>query len=49
LLGLKEGNDVLTLSIGGAYGWTESSSAVVASRIAGLGKVVTIAAGNDVG
>ncbi|KAF8694321.1 hypothetical protein AX14_002085, partial [Amanita brunnescens Koide BX004] len=47
LLGLKEGNDVLTLSIGGAYGWTESSSAVVASRISGLGKVVTIAAGND--
>ena len=46
---MKDGNDILTLSIGGADGWTESSSAVVASRIAGLGKVVTIAAGNDVG
>ena len=49
LLGLKDGNDILTLSLGGPDGWTESSSAVVASRIAGLGKVVTIAAGNDVG
>ena len=48
LRGYKDGNDILTLSLGGADGWTESSSAVVASRIAGLGKVVTIAAGNDV-
>ena len=49
LLGEKDGNDILTLSLGGANGWTESSLAVVASRIAGKGKVVTIAAGNDVG
>ncbi|KAF9467400.1 pyrolysin [Collybia nuda] len=47
LLGFKEGQDILTLSLGGADGWTESSSAVVASRIAGTGKIVTIAAGND--
>ncbi|KAF8634300.1 hypothetical protein AX17_004252 [Amanita inopinata Kibby_2008] len=47
LLGVKENQDILTLSLGGADGWTESSSAVVASRIAALGKVVTIAAGND--
>ncbi|KAF5385811.1 hypothetical protein D9615_002603 [Tricholomella constricta] len=47
LLGVKDGQDILTLSLGGADGWTESSSAVVASRIAASGKVVTIAAGND--
>lgn len=39
--------DILTLSLGGVSGWTESTSSVVASRIAALGKVVTIAAGND--
>ncbi|KAF4599319.1 hypothetical protein EYR40_006411 [Pleurotus pulmonarius] len=47
LLGFNEGQDILTLSLGGADGWTESVSAVVASRIAATGKVVTIAAGND--
>jgi hypothetical protein len=48
LRGVKDGQDILTLSLGGAAGWTESSSGVVASRIAASGKVVTIAAGNDV-
>ncbi|KAK2464348.1 hypothetical protein APHAL10511_003805 [Amanita phalloides] len=47
LLGLKEGNAILTLSLGGPGGWTESTSSIVASRIAALGKVVTVAAGND--
>ncbi|KAK7473132.1 hypothetical protein VKT23_001233 [Stygiomarasmius scandens] len=47
LLGFKEGQDILTLSLGGADGWTESSSSVVASRIARAGRIVTIAAGND--
>lgn len=37
--------DVLTLSLGGPSGWSESTSAVVASRIAASGRVVTIAAG----
>jgi len=41
--------DILTLSIGGADGWTEGTSAVVASKIAASGKIVTIGAGNDVG
>jgi hypothetical protein len=48
LLGAKDGQDILSLSLGGADGWTESSSAVVASRIAASGKVITISAGNDV-
>lgn len=39
--------DILTLSLGGSDGWTESSSSVVASRLAARGKVITIAAGND--
>ncbi|KAA1472916.1 subtilisin-like protease [Dentipellis sp. KUC8613] len=47
LRGVSEGQDILTLSLGGTDGWTESSSAVVASRIAASGKIVTIAAGND--
>ncbi|KAJ2929699.1 hypothetical protein H1R20_g7387, partial [Candolleomyces eurysporus] len=47
LKGVADGQDILTLSLGGADGWTASASAVVASRIARNGKVVTIAAGND--
>lgn len=39
--------DILTLSLGGADGWTESTTSVVASRLADRGKIVTIAAGND--
>lgn len=35
------------MSIGGSDGWTESSAAVVSSRISDTGKIVTIAAGND--
>lgn len=46
--GYKDGMDILTLSLGGADGWAASSSAVVSSRMANLGKIVTIAAGNDV-
>ena len=48
LKGVADGQDILTLSLGGADGWTASASAVVASRIARNGKIVTIAAGNDV-
>ena len=48
LRGVDDGQDILTLSIGGSDGWTESSGAVVADRIAASGKIVTIAAGNDV-
>ncbi|PPQ90634.1 hypothetical protein CVT25_006617 [Psilocybe cyanescens] len=47
LRGVSEGQDILTLSLGGADGWTEGTATVVASRIAGAGKIVTIAAGND--
>ncbi|KIM45529.1 hypothetical protein M413DRAFT_442200 [Hebeloma cylindrosporum] len=47
LRGHKDGNDILTLSLGGSDGWAASSGAVVASRIAKTGKIVTIAAGND--
>ncbi|KAB5588428.1 Minor extracellular protease vpr [Ceratobasidium theobromae] len=43
----KDGNDVITLSLGGIAGWTESATSVVASRIADQGKIVTIAAGNE--
>lgn len=45
--GYKDGNDILTMSLGGADGWATSSSAVVSDRLAKLGKIVTIAAGND--
>ncbi|CAE6418377.1 unnamed protein product [Rhizoctonia solani] len=43
----NDGNDVITLSLGGPDGWTESSSGVIASNIAKSGRIVTIAAGND--
>lgn len=48
LRGHEDGNDILTLSLGGPDGWAASSSAIVASRIVSTGKIVTIAAGNDV-
>jgi subtilisin family serine protease len=47
LQGFNDGMDILTLSLGGSNGWTESASEVVASKIAARGKIVTIAAGND--
>ncbi|KAI0335098.1 subtilisin-like protease [Cubamyces sp. BRFM 1775] len=47
LRGVSDGNHILTMSLGGTDGWTESSSSVVSSRIAATGKIVTIAAGND--
>ena len=47
LRGVKDGMDILTMSIGGADGWSSSSSAVVADRISQQGKIVTIAAGNE--
>lgn len=47
LLGTKQGMDILTMSLGGSDGWTESTSAVLSSRLSDAGKVVTIAAGND--
>ncbi|KAK0194981.1 subtilisin-like protease [Armillaria mellea] len=47
IIGYTDGQDILTLSLGGAAGWTESASSVVASRIAATGTIVTIAAGND--
>ncbi|KAF9526570.1 pyrolysin [Crepidotus variabilis] len=43
----SDGNDIITLSIGGSDGWTEGVTSVVASRIAEKGKIVTIAAGNE--
>ena len=47
LRGVSEGQDILTMSLGGADGWTESSSSVISSRIAASGKIVTIAAGES--
>jgi subtilisin family serine protease len=48
LRGVKDGADILTLSLGGSDGWTEGTGSVVSSRIAASGKIVTIAAGNEV-
>ncbi|KAF8800239.1 subtilisin-like protease [Phlegmacium glaucopus] len=47
LKGVADGQDILTLSLGGSSGWTESSTSVVADRIAASGIIVTISAGND--
>ncbi|QRV96031.1 minor extracellular protease vpr protein [Ceratobasidium sp. AG-Ba] len=43
----KDGNDIITMSIGEPSGWTEYVTGVVASKIASMGRVVTISAGND--
>jgi hypothetical protein len=40
--------DILTMSLGGSDGWTEGTASVVSSRISASGKIVTIAAGNEV-
>jgi hypothetical protein len=42
-----DGNDVITMSLGGPAGWSEAVSAVVSSRVAKAGRIVTIAAGNE--
>ncbi|KAJ7248783.1 subtilisin-like protease [Mycena rebaudengoi] len=47
LRAVKDGADILNLSLGGPDGWTESAGSVVASRIAATGKIVTIAASNE--
>ncbi|QRV81567.1 minor extracellular protease vpr protein [Ceratobasidium sp. AG-Ba] len=43
----SDGNDIINMSIVSPSGWSESALAVVASRIAGRGKVVVSSAGND--
>lgn len=47
-MAFSDGQDILNLSLGVARGWAEGTVGVVASRIADQGKVVAIAAGNDV-
>jgi hypothetical protein len=47
-MGVKANLDILTMSLGGSDGWTEGTGSVVSSRIAASGKIVTIAAGNEV-
>lgn len=47
LMAYKADADIITSSIGGAGGWASDAWAVVASRIADKGVIVTIAAGND--
>ena len=47
VLAFEAGVDIISMSIGGAEGWPEHPTAVVASRIARQGVFVSIAAGND--
>lgn len=42
-----DGSDVITLSLGGPGGWSESSASAVASNIVAAGRVVTISQGNS--
>lgn len=44
---LVDGVDVISMSLGGANGWANSASALVASRISKLGVPVVISAGNS--
>ncbi len=45
--GVKDGMDILTLSLGTRLGWASTTTAVVADRIAQSGKIITVAVGND--
>ncbi|ROV95580.1 hypothetical protein VSDG_05298 [Cytospora chrysosperma] len=47
LMAYQAGVDIITCSVGGAGGWSSDAWAIVASRIADQGVIVTIAAGND--
>ncbi|KAF3763590.1 subtilisin-like protein [Cryphonectria parasitica EP155] len=47
LMAYEADADIITCSVGGAGGWSSDAWAVVASRIAEQGVIVTIAGGND--
>ncbi|KZT62014.1 subtilisin-like protease [Calocera cornea HHB12733] len=47
IMAYNDSCDVINLSLGGVQGWTSSQGAVVASRLADLGMIVAISAGND--
>lgn len=42
-----DGADIISMSLGGSSGWSEAPAGVVASRIAGSGVFLSIAAGNS--
>ncbi|KAK1224337.1 hypothetical protein PQX77_012766 [Marasmius sp. AFHP31] len=43
----QDGNDIITISLGGPSGWSSSAWSVAASRMAEKGRIVTVAAGNE--
>lgn len=43
----EDGSDIISLSLGGASGWTEDSFSVAVSRIVSAGVVCTVANGNS--
>ncbi|KZO98808.1 subtilisin-like protease [Calocera viscosa TUFC12733] len=47
MMAYNDSCDVINLSIGGVQGWSSSSAGVVGSRLADLGMIVAISAGND--
>ncbi|KAL0072270.1 hypothetical protein AAF712_000032, partial [Marasmius tenuissimus] len=47
LRAVEDGNDILSMSLGGVGGWSSSTLDVVASRIVESGKLVVVAAGNQ--
>jgi len=42
-----DGADIISMSLGGASGWTEDPEAILASRLVDLGVVMSLANGND--
>ncbi|KAF5357287.1 hypothetical protein D9758_005834 [Tetrapyrgos nigripes] len=47
LRAFRDGQDIITLSLGDSGGWAESVTSAVANRLAHQGKIITIAAGNS--
>lgn len=43
----KEGADVINMSLGNANGWSGTAESVLATRLADLGVVMSLANGND--
>jgi subtilisin family serine protease len=47
LMAYEDGADIITASLGAAYGFSDDPWAIVASRLVDKGVLITIAAGND--
>lgn len=43
----EDGADIISMSLGGASGWTQDPESILASRLVDMGVVMSLANGND--